>query len=71
MNIAEEFLIGIASIPISLIGFSGGVTALCHWSEGKWMPSEMLQLTTPAEPGMISPLEAFVLTVLGLSIHNP
>ncbi|MFT4672994.1 MAG: hypothetical protein ACI945_002338 [Pseudohongiellaceae bacterium] len=33
MNITEEFLIGIASIAIALIGFGAVVTALSHRGE--------------------------------------
>lgn len=38
MGITDEFLIGIASISIALIG-SGVVTALGRRGEGSWTPA--------------------------------
>ena len=66
----EGFLLGIASIAIALIGFSGVVIALGRRGEGKWTPSEMLQLRTLVEPGIVSLLGAFVPILLGLLFLN-
>ena len=68
MNITEDFLLGIASISIALIGFSGVVIALGRRGQGKWTPSEMLQLRTLVEPSIVSLLGAFVPILLGLSL---
>ena len=70
MNITEDFLLGIASISIALIGFSGVVIALGRRGQGKWTPSEMLQLRTLVEPSIVSLLGAFVPILLGLLILN-
>lgn len=66
----EGFLLGIASIAIALIGFSGVVIALGRRGEGKWTPSEMLQLRTLVEPSIVSLLGAFVPILLGLLFLN-
>lgn len=70
MSITDEFLIGVASMAIALIGFSGVVTALERRGEGSWTPSEILQLKTLVEPSIVSLLGAFVPIVLGLAIQN-
>ena len=70
MQNIDELLIGVASIAIALIGFSGVVTALGRRGEGKWTPSELLQLKTLVEPSIVSLLGAFVPIVLALSISD-
>ena len=70
MNITEDFLLGIASISIALIGFSGVVIALGRRGQGEWTPSEMLQLRTLVEPSIVSLLGAFVPILLGLLTLN-
>ncbi|MEP6391072.1 MAG: hypothetical protein ABJ056_14245 [Halioglobus sp.] len=70
MSISDEFLIGVASIATALIGFSGVVTALGRRGEGRWTPSEILQLKTLVEPSIVSLLGAFAPIVLGLAILN-
>ena len=70
MIITDEFLVGVAGIAVALIGFSGVVAALGRRSEGRWTPSELLQLRTLVEPSIVSLLGAFAPIVLGLAIHN-
>lgn len=70
MNITESFLLGVASLSIALIGFSGVVIALGRRGEGRWTPSEMLQLKTLVEPSIVSMLGAFVPILLGLLAIN-
>lgn len=70
MNISEDFLIAIASIAITLIGFSGVVTALGHRGEGKWSQSEKLQLLTLVEPSLVALFGAFIPIIGGLVIED-
>ena len=70
MNISEDFLIAIASIAITLIGFSGVVTALGRRGEGKWNQSEKLQMLTLVEPSLVSLFGAFLPIMLLLVIED-
>ena len=70
MILSEEILIGIAGIAVTLIGFSGVVTALGRRDVGKWSPQEMLQLRTLVEPSIVSLFSAFVPLALSIVIAN-
>ena len=70
MILSEEVLIGVAGIAITLIGFSGVVTALGRRDAGLWSPQEMLQLRTLVEPSIVSLFSAVVPIALGIVIAN-
>ncbi len=70
MILSEEVLVGVAGIAITLIGFSGVVTALGRRDTGLWSPEEMLQLRTLVEPSIVSLFSAFVPLSLGIVIAN-
>jgi hypothetical protein len=70
MVLTEEVLIGIAGIAITLIGFSGVVTALGRGKAGLWSPQELLQLRTLVEPSIVSLFSAFVPLVLRTVIES-
>ena len=66
MNLSEDVLVGIAGVAITLIGFSGVVTALGHRGSGEWSLAETLQLRTLIEPSIVTLFAAFVPIGLGL-----
>jgi len=70
MSLSEDFLLAIAAIAISLIGFSGVVTALGRRGEGKWTTLEKLQLQTLVEPSLVSLFGAFSPLLLGLAVKD-
>lgn len=63
--ITEDTLHSVAAIAVTLIGFSGVVTALGPRGEGRWSASELLQLRTLVEPSIVSLAGAFLPIALG------
>jgi len=70
MILSEDFLLAVAAIAISLIGFSGVVTALGRRGEGKWTTLERLQLQTLVEPSLVALFGAFSPIVVGLAVPD-
>lgn len=70
MNLSEDVLIGVAAVAITLIGFSGVVTALDRRSRGTWSQAESIQLFALVAPSMVSLACAFVPVALGLITAN-
>ena len=63
-GLSEDFLLNIATIAITLIGFSGVVTALEHRGSERWTSAALLQFRTLVEPSIIVFFAAFVPLVL-------
>ncbi|NIP54263.1 hypothetical protein GWN42_22125 [candidate division KSB1 bacterium] len=70
MTVSDEVLVGVAGIAITLIGFSGVVTALGRRDAGRWSPQEIFQLRTLVEPSIASLFSAFVALSLNIVIAN-
>lgn len=70
MTLSDETLMGIAQIAITLIGFSGVVTALGHDRGERWGPAELLQLRTQVEPSMTALFGALLPATAGLLVDS-
>jgi hypothetical protein len=70
MNISEEVLMGIAAVSVTLIGFSGVVTALSHRRDEPWSKSEAIQLFALVAPSIVTLVSAFVPVGLQLITEN-
>jgi hypothetical protein len=70
MNLSDETLMAIAQIAVTLIGFSGVVTALGHEKNKVWSAAELLQLRTQVEPSLTALFGALLPATVGLLVGN-
>ena len=70
MNLSEEVLMGAAAVAVTLIGFSGVVTALRLPREVSWGRSESAQLFALVAPSIVTLSCAFVPIGLGLILDD-
>jgi len=70
MNISEEVLMGAAAVSVTLIGFSGVVTALGQGRNRPWTRAEAVQLFALVAPSIVTLFCAFVPIGAGLLIDN-
>jgi hypothetical protein len=70
MNISEEVLMGIAAVAVTLIGFSGVVTALGRKSGDSWSQSESAQLFALVVPSIVTLVSTFVPVALRLILDD-
>ncbi len=60
MNLSEEVLMGVAAVSVTLIGFSGVVTALGRKQDKSWSRPEAIQLFALVAPSIVTLTSAFV-----------
>ena len=70
MNLSEEVLMGTAAVSVTLIGFSGVVTALGRNKGETWSQFESIQLFALVAPSIVSLASSFVPIGLGLITEN-
>ena len=70
MELSEEILMGAAAVAVTLIGFSGVVTALRLPRGKSWGPSESAQLFALIAPSIVTLSCAFVPIGLGLILDD-
>jgi len=70
MILTEGILIGIAGVAITLIGFSGVVSALERQGAGKATPAERLQLYALVVPSTVTLFGVFFCLCLSIAISN-
>ena len=70
MSISEEVLMGIAAVSVTLVGFSGVVTALGRKRSESWSQSESIQLFALVAPSIVTLISAFVPIGLQLLTEN-
>ena len=70
VNLSEEVLMGIAAVSVTLIGFSGVVTALGRQHDRSWSRPEAIQLFALVAPSIVTLVSAFVPVVLNLITEN-
>ena len=70
MNLSEEVLMGAAAVAVTLIGFSGVVTALRLPRDDSWSRSESAQLFALVAPSIVTLSCAFVPIGLGLILDD-